>query len=88
MSGSQRGHLRSSRASIFLALLGLFRITTTLASEVDLPFGDINVLVVTDVHSHIGGHQHEKDKGADYGDILSFHERLKKHCRVVKQDRV
>jgi 2',3'-cyclic-nucleotide 2'-phosphodiesterase (5'-nucleotidase family) len=86
MSGSQRGHLRSSRASIFLALLGLFRITTTLASEVDLPFGDINVLVVTDVHSHIGGHQHEKDKGADYGDILSFHERLKKHCDDNEKD--
>jgi len=50
----------------------------------DLPFGDINLLVVSDVHSHVGGHPHEPDKDADYGDLLSFHERLRDHCAPGK----
>lgn len=45
-----------------------------------LPFGDINVLLVTDVHSHIGGHKHEENRDADYGNILSFYEHLKHFC--------
>lgn len=44
--------------------------------EPDLPFGDINLLVVSDVHSFVGGHPHEPDRNADYGDLYSFHERL------------
>jgi len=45
----------------------------------DLPFGDINVVVVTDVHSWVGGHKDkEGDKyNADYGDVISFVEHLK-----------
>ena len=46
----------------------------------DLPFGDINILVVSDVHSFVGGHPHEPDRNADYGDLFSFHERLEAHC--------
>mmetsp|Transcript_5758 Transcript_5758/g.12157 ORF Transcript_5758/g.12157 Transcript_5758/m.12157 type:complete len:801 (+) Transcript_5758:198-2600(+) len=45
----------------------------------DLPFGDINIMVVSDVHSFVGGHPHEPDRNADYGDLYSFHERLKAH---------
>ncbi|OEU21814.1 Metallo-dependent phosphatase, partial [Fragilariopsis cylindrus CCMP1102] len=45
----------------------------------NLPFGDINLLVVSDVHSFVGGHPHEPDRNADYGDLYSFHERLKEY---------
>jgi hypothetical protein len=50
-----------------------------------LPFSDINLLVVSDVHSFVGGHPHEKDRNADYGDFYSFHERLKQFCNEKKQ---
>lgn len=53
---------------------------------VDLPFGEINVLVLTDVHSWIGGHSSEPKHNADYGDILSFYERLHAHCQAHKMD--
>lgn len=46
------------------------------AIKPNLPFGDINLLVVSDVHSFVGGHPHEPDRDADYGDLYSFHERL------------
>jgi len=46
-----------------------------------LPFGDINLLVVSDVHSFVGGHPHEVEKNADYGDLLSFHDRLKEYTQ-------
>ena len=45
-----------------------------------LPMGDINVIMVTDVHAHISGHRHESQRDADYGDILSFYEHLKEMC--------
>jgi 2',3'-cyclic-nucleotide 2'-phosphodiesterase (5'-nucleotidase family) len=46
----------------------------------NLPFGDINVLVLTDVHSWVGGHgEKEPHLNADYGDVLSFYERLKEY---------
>jgi 2',3'-cyclic-nucleotide 2'-phosphodiesterase (5'-nucleotidase family) len=45
-----------------------------------LPFGDINVVVVTDVHSWVAGHGEKEPKlDADYGDILSFVQHLKTH---------
>jgi 2',3'-cyclic-nucleotide 2'-phosphodiesterase (5'-nucleotidase family) len=51
--------------------------TIVVAARVDLPFGDINVLVVTDVHSWVAGHgAHESLLDADYGDVVSFYERL------------
>ena len=38
---------------------------------------DVNILIVTDTHSWIGGHgQHESHHDADYGDVLSFHSHL------------
>lgn len=48
------------------------------ASGINLPLGDINAVVVTDVHSWVGGHRaHEAPAmDADYGDVLSFHEHL------------
>ena len=49
------------------------RTTTTL-----LPVGDVNLLVVTDVHSWVAGHnvQHEPYWNVDYGTLLSFYETL------------
>ena len=52
----------------------------------NLPFGDINIMVVTDAHSFVGGHPHEADKNADYGDLYSFHQRLKAHCNQQNSD--
>ncbi|KAG7349604.1 hypothetical protein IV203_012201 [Nitzschia inconspicua] len=50
-----------------------------------LPFGDINFLVLSDVHSFVGGHPHEPDRNADYGDFYSFYEKLKGYCHDKKQ---
>mmetsp|Transcript_12917 Transcript_12917/g.31415 ORF Transcript_12917/g.31415 Transcript_12917/m.31415 type:complete len:849 (-) Transcript_12917:68-2614(-) len=44
-----------------------------------LPIGDINILAISDAHSFVGGHPHEIDRNADYGDLLSFHARLKQY---------
>jgi hypothetical protein len=52
----------------------------------NLPFGDINFVVVSDVHSFVGGHPHEVDRNADFGDFLSFHQRLKQHCDDHQMD--
>ena len=50
--------------------------TIVVSAYVDLPFGDINVLVVTDVHSWVAGHGAHESEDADYGDVVSFYERL------------
>jgi 2',3'-cyclic-nucleotide 2'-phosphodiesterase (5'-nucleotidase family) len=53
----------------------------------NLPMGDINVVVLTDVHSWVGGHDaKEPNLDADYGDVLSFYERLKAYCDLIKKD--
>ncbi|CAJ1946702.1 unnamed protein product [Cylindrotheca closterium] len=44
-----------------------------------LPWGTVNLLVLTDVHSWIAGHErHESNMNVDYGDVLSFVQRLHK----------
>ena len=53
-------------------LLLLLLASSLVASVPLLPFNDINVLIVTDVHSWLGG----QAGAADYGDVLSFYERL------------
>ena len=62
-------------------LATLQRITTLATAEVNLTFGDINVVVVTDVHSWIYSHYHTEDHDpvldANYGHVISFVERLK-----------
>lgn len=81
--------LHAPTVAIFFVLLALNAVTLAGKQKVqvnDLPFGDINVLVVTDVHSHIGGHKHEADRDADYGDILSFYEHLKEYCNDKGRD--
>jgi 2',3'-cyclic-nucleotide 2'-phosphodiesterase (5'-nucleotidase family) len=55
--------------------------------EPNLPFGDINLVVLTDDHSWIGGHgRKEPYFNADYGDILSFYQHLKRYCDANGKD--
>ena len=62
----------------FAALLTALVAFVPVSARVNLPFGDINVVVLTDVHSWVAGHGvHEPDLSADYGDIVSFYEKLK-----------
>jgi len=52
----------------------------------DLPFGDINVMIVTDVHSWIAGHKHEASYDATYGDVLSLYGQMKADCDANGRD--
>ena len=53
----------------------------------NLPFGEINVLVLTDVHSWVGSHaRQEPQYNADFGHLLSFYEQLKSHCDKNEMD--
>jgi 2',3'-cyclic-nucleotide 2'-phosphodiesterase (5'-nucleotidase family) len=72
---------------LLVSLLCERLVTTALASvEPNLPFGDINVVVVTDVHSFVGGHRHDPTANANYGDVVSFYEHLKEYCDAQGQD--
>lgn len=52
------------------------------ATTLPLPLGDMNLMVLTDVHSWISGHErHESSINADYGDVLSLYRRLKDEIR-------
>jgi 2',3'-cyclic-nucleotide 2'-phosphodiesterase (5'-nucleotidase family) len=71
----------------FLTLL-IF-LVTLLPSRGDLLplLSDINVLIVTDTHSWVAGHgTHESNMNADYGDVLSFYERLKAICASQQKE--
>jgi 2',3'-cyclic-nucleotide 2'-phosphodiesterase (5'-nucleotidase family) len=81
---TMRASHHSPIATLLLLLLRWF--ATTLANIPELPFGDINVVVVTDVHSFIGGHPHEPNRNANYGHVLSFYERLKEWCDENDRD--
>jgi 2',3'-cyclic-nucleotide 2'-phosphodiesterase (5'-nucleotidase family) len=53
-----------------------------------LPLGDINVVVVTDVHSWVAGHaRHGEPFDADYGDVVSFYRRLQSHPTLLTEAR-
>lgn len=43
---------------------------------VNLSLGDVNVIIITDDHSWVGGHGAHESLNADYGHVLSFYERL------------
>jgi 2',3'-cyclic-nucleotide 2'-phosphodiesterase (5'-nucleotidase family) len=46
-----------------------------------LPLGDINIVVLTDVHSWLGSRKHQEPYyDADLGHALSFYERLQEYC--------
>ena len=84
--------IRLFLASFFFLSLSLLLISiqvkTSTAQTVlptpNLPLGDINVLVLTDVHSWVGGHGHlEPHLDADYGDVVSFYEHLQHYCQAT-----
>jgi 2',3'-cyclic-nucleotide 2'-phosphodiesterase (5'-nucleotidase family) len=52
-----------------------------------LPWGDVNVVVTTDVHSWVAGHgRHEPALDADYGDVLSFYQHLQAEATAAGTD--
>lgn len=61
-------------------------LVTLTGAVVSLPFGDINVLIVTDVHSWVAGHMHEPQYNANYGDVLSLQHYIKEDCIRNKRD--
>lgn len=75
-----------------LLVIGTIKAVVEIPSK--LPVGWLNVLVVTDVHSWIGGHRF-KDEGGDspqvlsdatYGDVLSLYVNLKAQFESVGRD--
>lgn len=54
-----------------------------------LPFGDINVVVLTDVHSWVAGHSstHEPHLDANYGHVLSFYRHIQDLLRSPEHKR-
>ncbi|KAG7349600.1 calcineurin-like phosphoesterase [Nitzschia inconspicua] len=52
----------------------------------NLPFGDINLVVLTDVHSWVGGHPNEPSLDASYGDVVSFYQHIQTYCQETNQD--
>ena len=59
-------------------------------TPVALPFGDINLLVTTDVHSWIAGHSHRDHEpeqlDANFGTLVSFVERVKAAADAQHKD--
>ena len=55
--------------------------------HIDLPLNDINIIVLTDVHSWVAGHSaHENYLNASYGDVLSFYQHLQETCQNLRLD--
>lgn len=57
--------------------------TGTAGAASALPLSQVNLIVLTDVHSWIGGHsRHEPNLNVNYGDVLSFYDGLlQQHMR-------
>ena len=55
-------------------------------SSDELPLSDVNLVVLTDVHSWIAGHErHEPWMNVNYGDVLAFYQHLKEQIRISQQ---
>jgi 2',3'-cyclic-nucleotide 2'-phosphodiesterase (5'-nucleotidase family) len=83
----------SSSASASAAAVTVTALSPNDADAVDdepviaLPFGDVNLLVLTDVHSWIAGHErHEPARNVDYGDVLSFYQALKNYVTTTNNN--
>ena len=51
----------------------------------NLPLGDINLVVLTDTHSWLGGHGEKEDNDINYGDVLSFYQILGDQVRSIEE---
>lgn len=71
-----------------VVLLAIIFVTASADEEPpNIPLGDINLVVLTDVHSWIAGHGHKEPYlNADYGEVLSFYQRLKAYCDSEGKD--
>jgi hypothetical protein len=68
-------------------IVHVFLCTQAEVPQPQLPFGDINVLVLTDVHSWVAGHGRQEPRfDADYGDVLSFYQRLRRYTNQEGKD--
>ena len=73
--------------AIFCLCLGLAHSQPTTPGVPNLPIGDIQVLIVTDTHSWVGGHgDKEAPIDADYGDVVSFFRQLQSSKGLVGRD--
>ena len=76
-SGSRRRYDLSVARMLFASVLTAHASATR--REAPLPWSDVNLLIVTDVHSWVAGHTHADHTpvlDADYGAVLSLYERL------------
>ncbi|GFH50125.1 hypothetical protein CTEN210_06601 [Chaetoceros tenuissimus] len=73
-----------SSLKVFLIL----SILSTSGSQSSMvPLQDVNILAVTDVHSWVAGQQpHNQNDNMDYGDVLSFYERLNATAAEQEKD--
>mmetsp|Transcript_25940 Transcript_25940/g.61054 ORF Transcript_25940/g.61054 Transcript_25940/m.61054 type:complete len:159 (+) Transcript_25940:3-479(+) len=76
----------------FCYLLALVVIQPYVASSsraiTSLPLNDVNIVIVTDVHSWVAGHSldHEPYLNVDYGTLLSFFETLQHSAAAKNKD--
>jgi len=58
--------------------------SSTTPIDVSLNIQSINIVILTDVHSWVQGHgRHEPNLNADYGNILSFYQRLQQQVEQL-----
>jgi len=58
---------------------------STTPIDVSLNIQSINIVILTDVHSWVQGHgRHEPNLNADYGNILSFYQRLQQQVEQLE----
>ena len=80
-------YLHCQNVLVMLLFTLIWKLQVVCCSEAILSLGPINVMVLTDVHSWVAGHlPHEPEFDADYGDVLSFYERLKSKCVQEQKD--
>jgi 2',3'-cyclic-nucleotide 2'-phosphodiesterase (5'-nucleotidase family) len=60
--------------------------TASYSSSPNLPFDDINLVVLTDVHSWVGGHPNEPSLDVSYGDVVSFYQHIQNFCQESDRD--
>eukprot|EP00004_Rigifila_ramosa_P022015 TRINITY_DN5940_c0_g1_i1.p1 TRINITY_DN5940_c0_g1~~TRINITY_DN5940_c0_g1_i1.p1 ORF type:complete len:529 (+),score=122.32 TRINITY_DN5940_c0_g1_i1:117-1589(+) len=58
----------------------------SLKSNVQHTYSDINIIHVTDTHGWLSGHRRETELDADYGDFVSFINRMQRGADKVKKD--
>jgi 2',3'-cyclic-nucleotide 2'-phosphodiesterase (5'-nucleotidase family) len=74
----QKSKVFFANASLIMLPLILLGLIPPNVNSISLPWNDINILVVTDVHGWIGSRKrHEPQWDADYGHVISFYEHLK-----------